>query len=122
MNSKKTMLIVDDQIIMQEFLYSFFSDEFEVVCKEDGGAAMSWLKTQKVPDIILADVNMPGINGIEFLNGLANDQDLSAIPTIMLSGNNDSAARIAALKLGAKDFVSKPFNPEELNLRIKACI
>ena len=44
MNSKKTMLIVDDQIIMQEFLYSFFSDEFEVVCKEDGGAAMSWLK------------------------------------------------------------------------------
>lgn len=67
-----------------------------------------------VPDIIIADVNMPDVGGIEFIMQIRSSGFFRDVPLIMLSGNEKSEDKIKSLKAGADDYMTKPFNPEEL--------
>lgn len=76
-------------------------------------------KGEILPHVIICDLTMPEMNGDEFISIIKNDSSLSRIPVIILSASDDTNSKIKLLKLGADDFVIKPFNFEELSLRIK---
>ena len=119
MSNKYSLMILDDNAMMQQFLGNFFKDSYEVVGFQHVLNAWKWLNDGNTVDLILADIRMPEISGIQFLEQIKNSGLYKDIPVIMLSGVEKSDERIRSLKLGAADFVMKPFNPKELEARIE---
>jgi DNA-binding response OmpR family regulator len=115
---KKRLLIVDDEPSIGLILEHYFSKEFEVVVKDNGHDAMIWLQEGHFTDGI-ADFDMPHMNGLEFIRQLRASTLYRDIPLIMLSGKDETSNKIQCLKSGADDYMIKPFNPEELEIRIK---
>ena len=116
---KKTILIVDDNVMMQKFLQQFLQEKYDVVTKSDGMLALAWIEEGNIPDIIISDFDMPGYNGLELIKSIRISTIYSHIPMIILSGNEKSEFRIECLRQGADDYILKPFNPEELIIRIE---
>ena len=96
----------------------YFGKTYNVVSKQNGKDALEWMQQGVVPDIIIADVNMPDVGGIEFIMQIRSSGFFRDVPLIMLSGNEKSEDKIKSLKAGADDYMTKPFNPEELEARI----
>jgi DNA-binding response OmpR family regulator len=116
---KKTLLALDDEISILKILDFYFGKNYNVVAKQNGKEALEWMQQGVIPDVIIADVNMPELNGIEFIKQIRSSGFFREIPLIMLSGNEGSAEKIKCLKAGADDYIIKPFNPEELEARIE---
>ncbi|GCD78212.1 MAG: PleD family two-component system response regulator [Thermaurantimonas sp.] len=116
--SKKQVLIIDDQPVMRKLLEQFLKDKYEVIALENGREALEWMYDGNIPDVVIADLNMPEIDGFEYIKRVRESAFFQDIPLIVLSGEDSSAERIKCLKLGANDYLIKPFNPEELALRI----
>ncbi|MEO1479977.1 MAG: response regulator transcription factor [Bacteroidota bacterium] len=112
-----TLLVIEDDIAMQRFLALYFADTYEVVVQETGEDALAWL-ADHTADAIVCDLQMPGIDGFEVVEELRSQVAYDAVPVVMLSGSEQSADRVRCLRLGADDFVVKPFNPEELRARL----
>ncbi len=115
---KKTILITEDDLFTRRFLESYLKNSYNVAIQQDGLSALTWLQEGNMPDLILADINMPRLNGYEFLKQLRSNVYYKHLPIIILSGIESSKERIECLKMGANDVVLKPFNPEELQLKI----
>ncbi len=115
---KPKILVIDDQITIRTLLEFVLSD-YETVLKEDGREALNWLYNNDIPDLIIADLQMPNVDGYKFINILKNSGFYHTIPIITLSGNNSSNDRIKCFELGVDDFVMKPFNPAELKIRVR---
>lgn len=115
---KLNLLVVDDNEMMRSFLSHFFKKHFHVKTVEDVYSAWSYLDKGFHPDLILLDVLLPGQNGLDFLNQLKGSVLFNDIPVVVLSSMNKSSKRIECLIAGAADYVTKPFNPNELELRI----
>ena len=113
-----TILVIDDESNIQLLLESFLSVDYNVVCKDDGVDALQWLENN-LPDLIICDIQMPNMDGYQFLEKLRQRDYTKHTPVIMLSGNEASKERIKCYKLGAQDYLTKPFNPEELEELIK---
>ena len=116
---KPTILVIDDQIMMTHFLAYYFRNKYNVFTKNDGMEALLWIEEGNIPDLIIADIDMPKLNGFEFIKAIRASNFYNKIPIIMLSGKERSEDRIKCLKLGADDYLTKPFNPEELELKIQ---
>lgn len=116
--SIKQVLIIDDQIIMRKLLEQILKDSYEVVSLENGREALEWMYSGNIPDLVVADLNMPEIDGFEYIKRIRESGFFYDVPLIVLSGEESSVERIKCLKLGANDYLIKPFNPEELRLRI----
>jgi DNA-binding response OmpR family regulator len=116
--NKKTLLALDDELSILKILDFYFGKTFNVISKTDGISALEWMQQGQLPDVIIADVNMPDMNGMEFIAQIRNSGFFKDIPLIMLSGNEGTADKIKCLKAGADDYLVKPFNPEELEARI----
>ncbi len=116
--SKKQVLIIDDQPVMRKLLEQFLKDKYEVISQENGKEALEWMYDGNIPDVVIADLNMPEIDGFEYIKRVRESAFFQDIPLIVLSGEDSSTERIKCLKLGANDYLIKPFNPEELALRI----
>ncbi len=116
---KRTILIIDDEQSIRMLLENFLGKEFDVITKNDGLEGIKFLEEGNLPDLIVADIQMPNMDGYEFLENAKASGFFNHIPIIMLSGNESSKERIKSLRLGADDYIVKPFNPEELYLRIK---
>lgn len=116
---KKDILVVDDERSMRMLLENFLCKKFNVVVKSNGKEAIEWMHTGQIPSLIIADINMPQMNGFDFVNNLKSSGYFKDVPIIMLSATDSSAERVKFLRLGANDYVVKPFNPEELLLRIE---
>jgi CheY-like chemotaxis protein len=115
---RHTILVIDDESNIRLLLESFLSLDYNVVCKDDGMDALQWLE-DNLPDLIICDIQMPNMDGYQFLEKLRQRAYTSHTPVIMLSGNEASKERIKCYKLGAQDYLTKPFNPEELDELIK---
>jgi len=115
---KKTLLALDDEISILKILDFYFGKTYNVVAKQNGKEALEWMQQGVIPDVIVADINMPELNGIEFIKQIRSSGFFKDITLIMLSGNEGSAEKIKCLKAGADDYLIKPFNPEELEARI----
>ncbi len=116
------LMIIDDSEFMRRFLSKFLGKKLELTLVNDGVEALQKLQTGYRPDVVLADINMPNMNGFEFLEHIQASPLFQSIPIIMLSSNDDSNDRIKSLRLGAVDYIVKPFNPIELELRVDAQI
>jgi len=112
-----TILVVDDEQVNLELISAVFSDNPNILVftATDGSEALEFLK-ERIPDVIVLDIRMPKVTGLEVLNYLKSNPATSSIPVIILSG--DEQEKKKALNQGASDFVSKPFDAEELKLRI----
>lgn len=119
LNTGKTLLIIDDEPSICLILEHYFNAEFHIVLKPNGFEAMQWLNLGNVPDAIIADYAMPVMNGLDFIKEIRARPAHSHTPLVMLSGKDETVHKIACLKYGADDYVVKPFNPEELELRVK---
>lgn len=116
------MLTIDDEISIQQILQHYFNDQFRVISKNNGKEALQWMLEGLIPDVIIADIDMPEMNGIEFIQQVRSSGFMSHIPLIMLSAKDDSDTKIKCLEAGADDYMVKPFNPKELSLRIQALL
>ncbi len=115
---KKTLLALDDEMSILKILDFYFNKSYNVVAKQNGKEALEWMQQGVIPDVIIADVNMPEINGLEFIRQIRASGFFKDVPLIMLSGNEGSSDKIKCLRAGADDYLIKPFNPEELEARI----
>ncbi|MBC3757172.1 response regulator [Hyunsoonleella sp. SJ7] len=110
---KKKLLIAEDNVDLQDYLVSILKEEYDLVVASDGQEG--WLKTMEhAPDIIISDLIMPIMDGIEFCKKVKNDPNLSRIPVVILTAKNLSEDRIKAIKGGADAYVVKPFDNNEL--------
>jgi len=116
---QKKLLIVDDEPSIGLILEHYFSKDYSVHLKSNGKEAMVWLQEGHHVDAIVADFEMPFMNGLDFIKQLRASTRFGNIPLIMLSGKDETSNKITCLKQGADDYMVKPFNPEELDIRIK---
>ena len=116
---KKTLLIVDDEPSICLILEHYFGDEYHVVVKANGVEAMHWLEQDNATDAIVAYYEMPIMDGPEFIRQIRASSRYRDVGMIVLSGKDSTSNKIKCLKLGADDYLVKPFNPEELELRIR---
>ena len=118
----KLIFVVDDEKDIRELVsvnlkkYGFKSKEFE-----DGKSLLKALEKTR-PDLILLDIMMPGIDGIELTKIIKQEKQYKKIPIIMITAKTDETDKIVGLEIGADDYVSKPFSPKELIARIKAVL
>ncbi|HEV7317476.1 MAG TPA: response regulator transcription factor [Ensifer sp.] len=113
------VLLVDDDTELTTLLKEYLEEEgFSVVTTEDGRMAIG-LTASNAVDIVVLDIMMPKMNGIELLQRIRRT---SAVPILMLTAKGDDADRIAGLNLGADDYVPKPCSPGELAARLRAIL
>ncbi|MCS1407505.1 MAG: Alkaline phosphatase synthesis transcriptional regulatory protein PhoP [Verrucomicrobia subdivision 3 bacterium] len=115
----KRILVVDDEPDAVELVdYNLKSAGFDVITAEDGESALE--KARKcAPDLIVLDVMLPEVDGLEVCKILRRDPATSGLPIIMLTAKAGEIDRVLGLELGADDYVTKPFSPRELVLRVK---
>jgi len=117
-NMGSMVLIVDDEYIGRETLQSVLEGEgYELEMAENGLQAIEKAK-KLLPDVILLDVMMPGMTGFEVCQRIRNDPQIAEIPIIILTALDDRESLLNALKAGADDFISKPFDRYELRARL----
>jgi len=122
MKAKKKILIVDDEEHIVRMLdINVRTQGYESICAYGGAEALAAAATEQ-PDIVLLDVMMPEMDGIDVCRRLKSDPRTRAIPVIMVSAKSEEHDKIAGLIGGADDYVTKPFNLQELFLRIEAAL
>lgn len=119
--SKPVVLAVDDNPDMAELIRDGLDDDFDVVTAADGIEALERLGTLR-PDIIIADLMMPRMGGIDLCRKLKGNAATASIPIIILTAKHDLGVKVEGLTLGADDYITKPFNFDVLRLRIKRLV
>ncbi len=112
------ILVVEDNLDMQKFLYDQLSEQYQVTLARHGGEGLE-LCRESLPDLILSDIMMPEMDGLEFCRKVKEDLLTSHIPIILLTAKSDAEDQIFGLEEGADDYITKPFNPEVLQLKIR---
>jgi two-component system alkaline phosphatase synthesis response regulator PhoP len=119
---KETILIVEDEKDIVKMLdYNLKKEGFRTLIAQDGEDALDAANT-KHPDLILLDLMLPGLDGLEVCKTLKAERKTTSIPIIMLTAKSQESDKIVGLELGADDYVTKPFSPGELIARIKAVL
>lgn len=113
------MLLVDDEAAIGLIIQIQFDKDYEITILKNGLDAIKWLLAGNLPDLIVLDLNMPEMNGLEFLKEVRKYSFFKKIPMIVLSGEDSSSKRIEAFRSGANDYLTKPFNPLELRVRME---
>ena len=112
------LLLVDDQPINIQALYQVFAADHQVLMATSGQQALA-LCASKLPDLVLLDVQMPGMDGHEVCRQLKANATTRDIPVIFVTAQNDELAETLGLEVGAVDFISKPINPKIVRARVK---
>lgn len=115
----KKILAIDDEATIRKLLAVYLGKQYEVITKSDGLEALKWMQEGNRPDLIICDIQMPNMNGYEFVDNIRSSGLFRDIPLLMLSGEEESSTRIKFYKMRVKNFITKPFNPEELLVLIR---
>jgi len=116
------ILIIDDEADILELVdYNLCREGFSTICVQTGEKALA-LVHQKQPDLVLLDLMLPGIDGLEVAKQLKGDQQTEPIPIIMLTAKGEESDVVAGLNLGAEDYITKPFSPRILVARVRAAL
>lgn len=115
--SPTSILVIDDNADIRTYLVGMLSGEYQVFEAEDGSQGYK-VVLDKMPDLIVSDVMMPQMNGIELCHELKSNMATSHIPVILLTARASEAAELEGLKTGADDYITKPFNPSIMRTRI----
>jgi DNA-binding response OmpR family regulator len=122
-NEKKKILVVDDDIIFLSTAELFLKDEYEIYKANSGTEALDYLSNQNlVPHLIMLDILMPNMDGWEVYNKIRVMNNFKKMPIVFLTSINEATERKCARKMGAADYITKPFNLTDLRNRIKKAI
>ena len=121
MGDNKILVVDDEEDILELVRYNLARDGYRVVCAASGEQALSRAKSEPF-DLIVLDLMLPGIDGLEVAKRLKNKPETRHIPIIMLTAKGEEADIVTGLELGADDYVTKPFSPRILIARVKAVI
>jgi two-component system alkaline phosphatase synthesis response regulator PhoP len=120
--AKETILVVDDEEDILELVrYNLAREGYQVICAISGEKALEKAKNENL-DLIVLDLMLPGIDGLEVARRLKQQEKTSHIPIIMLTAKGEEADIVTGLELGADDYVTKPFSPRILMARVKAVL
>jgi two-component system phosphate regulon response regulator PhoB len=120
--AKEKILVVDDEEDILELVrYNLAKEGYQVICVPSGEQALKRAKEDN-PDLILLDLMLPGMDGLDVCRHLKHAQETSGIPIIMITAKGEDADIVSGLELGADDYVIKPFSPRVLLARIKKAI
>ena len=120
--SSKTILVVDDEEDILELLdYNLTKEGFRVVRAASGEKALELAKAGR-PDLIVLDLMLPGLDGLEVCRHVRADRSTADIPIVMLTAKGEEADIVVGLELGADDYVTKPFSPRVLTARIRSAL
>lgn len=118
----KTILIVEDEKdILNLIEWHLRAEEYSVLKADDGIKGLD-LAVEYLPDLIVLDLMLPGMDGLNVCKALKKNPKTENIPVIMLTAKGEEVDRIVGLELGADDYMVKPFSPRELTLRIRAIL
>ena len=119
--SKRILIVEDEEDIAELLSYKLSQEGFEVETCLRGDTALERC-LEEPPDLVLLDLMLPGLDGLELCRHLRREPATASVPIIMLTARAEEVDRIVGLELGADDYVSKPFSPREVALRVKAVL
>jgi DNA-binding response OmpR family regulator len=114
-----TVLVVDDEPIVRDVVVRYLEREGHETLEAGDGPGARVLLEARAPDLVVLDVMLPGVDGLELCRWI---RSRSQVPVIMLTARGEEADRIVGLELGADDYVTKPFSPRELAMRVRAVL
>ena len=118
---RRILIIEDDKDIVELVRYNLEKEDFQVQAIADGVSGLAQVK-KTPPDLLLLDLMLPKLSGLEICKDIRRDASLNRLPILMLTARGDEADRVVGLELGADDYVTKPFSPRELVARVKALL
>ena len=121
MSGTRILIVEDEQSIAEVLLYNLEKEGFAIDLDLRGDTALDSIRTNP-PDLILLDLMLPGLDGLEVCRLIKRDPRTASIPLVILTAKGEEVDRIVGLELGADDYISKPFSPREVVLRIKAVL
>ena len=121
MSSTRVLLVEDDPVILRLLEVNFELEGYEVLLAHDGAEGIEMAREQR-PDLVISDIMMPNVSGIELVESLKGDESTAGIPIILLSAKAQSADVRAGMEAGADDYITKPFEPLELVDRVQALL
>jgi two-component system phosphate regulon response regulator PhoB len=117
-----TVLLVEDEADVVDLLrYHLRKAGFKVLIANSGSEGLESVR-QNRPDVVVLDIMMPGMTGLEVCRAMKADSALASIPVLMLTAKSDVKDRVKGLETGAEDYVTKPFSPKEIILRVQALL
>ncbi|MEW5758832.1 MAG: response regulator [Candidatus Omnitrophota bacterium] len=121
MPKEKILIVEDDKHIVKLIDYNLGKAGFDSFIANDAEGALSLLEKQKI-DLIILDIMLPGMSGLEACRNIKENPRLKHTPIIMLTAKGEEVDKVIGFELGADDYITKPFSPRELILRIKAIL
>ena len=119
---KGTILVIDDERDLIELVrYNLEKEGFDVIAATDGQSGLEVVRKHR-PDLVVLDLMMPGLDGLQVCQQLRSDPRAGRIPVIMLTAKATEADRVVGLEMGADDYIVKPFSPREVVARVKAVL
>ncbi len=117
----ETVLIVEDELDLVSTLeYRLQKEGYQTISATTGAQAMTALRTQPRPDLVLLDLMLPDMSGVDICRNIRKEESTADIPVIMVTARADEIDRVVGFEVGADDYVCKPFSVRELVLRVKA--
>jgi len=114
----KTILIVDDMMLNIEMLSNILEEDYDIMTADSGENAIEQMQC-RIPDLVLLDIYMPGMDGFEVLRFMREDKDLSTIPVIFVTGEHDENSEEKGLRMGAVDYIKKPYNALIARIKVR---
>jgi two-component system alkaline phosphatase synthesis response regulator PhoP len=118
---KKILVVDDEKDIVDLIVYNLEKEGFITIKAYNGESALGLIKAQK-PDLVILDLMLPGIRGIEVCKLIRKKPETETLPVIMLTAKGDQVDKILGLEMGADDYITKPFNVRELIARVRAVL
>lgn len=123
MNTQKAnILIIDDHDAVRLLLGMTFKKKYNVITKRDGFEGFAWLSAGNIPDLIMLDMQMPRLSGLDFLKQIRMSGMFRDIPVMLISANENEFEISQSFNLGIVDFIPKPFNPVKLKEKVENII
>ncbi|WP_427338512.1 response regulator [Caloranaerobacter sp. DY30410] len=120
-NLKKILIVDDEEHIIELIRFNLETNGYHVITANDGNEALKKIKEER-PNLVILDLMLPSIDGIEICKILRKDKETEKLPIIMLTAKSEEIDMILGLEIGADDYITKPFSVRELLARIKAVL
>ena len=121
MKRQKIVVVEDEPDILEVFDYNLTREGFRVVTARDGADGLKKIR-QELPDLVVLDLMLPGMDGLEVCRRLRGDDVTRALPVVMVTAKGEEADIVVGLGMGADDYLVKPFRPRELLARVRAVL